>query len=213
LLRRLNNPLFPPSERVVTTQEFRNAKALDERDAAAFRQAFEDHVKEGIGMGGPESLGYVTDYLKRTLELMERAAAISGEWEEEERVLETALAACKELLNSNTGPGAAVTLERAINLHGLQIYNSFLAQSSREDSPIPKDTEGWLRALLSEDEETIEHTAEFAGGLGIKIMQPARTIIASAVQDGLSPIDARRKLGLLEQGYSKGQKPSSNPKA
>lgn len=204
LLRRLNNPLFPPSERVVTKQELRNAKALDGRDAAAFKQAFEDHVKEGIGMGGPESLGYVTDYLKRTLEMMERAAAIGGDREEEERVLETALAACKELLNSNTGPGAGATLERAINLHGLQIHNSFLAQSSRDDSPIPRDTEGWLRALLSEDEETIEHTAEYAGGLGLKIMEQARTVLVAAVRDGLPVIDSRRKLELLEQGFVNG---------
>jgi hypothetical protein len=204
LLRRLNNPLFPPSKRVVTKQEFRNAKALDERDAAAFRHAFEDHVTEGIGMGGLKRHDYVTDYLKRTLELMERATAIDGSWDEETRVLEAALDGCKQLLNSQTGPEGAATLERAIAFHGLQIHNPFLAQSFREDSPIPKDTEGWLRTLLSEDEETIEHTAEFAGGLGMKIIETARAVLADAVRDGLPPVDARRKLGLLEQGYSKG---------
>ena len=47
LSRRLNNPLFPPSERVVTRQEFRDAKALERaRDAAAFKKAFEIHGKK-----------------------------------------------------------------------------------------------------------------------------------------------------------------------
>lgn len=205
LLRRLSNPLFPPSQRVVTKQEFKTAKALDERDAAAFKQAFEGHVREGIGLHGPETFGYVTDYLTRTLELMERAAAIGGDWEEEMRVLEAALVSFKEVLNSHR-PEAAATVERAINLHGLQIGNPFLAQSSRTDCPFSlSDMDEWLRALLSEDEETIEHTAEFAGGLGMKIMEKARAILAGAVRDGLPPIDARRKLGLLEQGYSKGE--------
>ena len=113
LSRRLNNPLFPPSERVVTRQEFRDAKALERaRDAAAFKKAFEIHVKEGFRLQGRGTLGYVNNYLKRTWELMERATAIDGSWHEETRVLEAAPDSCKQLLNSETVPEAAATLER-----------------------------------------------------------------------------------------------------
>jgi hypothetical protein len=201
----LNNPLFPPPKRTVTEQEFRNAKQLDERDAAAFRKAFANHLKEGRRLQGKETLAYVGNYLERTLELMERAAAIGGDWEDETRVLETALDASKQLLNSHTGKDAAALLERAIALHSLQIYNPFLAQSSRPDSPIPqKGDDEWLRALLSEDERAIEDSATFAGGLGLKIVEKARAILTEAVREGLPPVEARRKLGLLEAGYSKG---------
>jgi hypothetical protein len=205
LVRRLNNPLFPPSMRIVTEREFRSAKTLDERDAGAFREAFAGHIEEGLRLRGKETLSYVGNYLKRTLELMERAAAIDGDWEQEMRVLEAAIDASKQFLNSHTEKEAAAVLERAIALHCLQIYNPFLAQSFRPDSPFPKtETNEWLRALLSEDEKTIENTATFAGGLGWDFMEQARTILREAVRDGLPPVEARRKLGILEAGYSKG---------
>ena len=155
-------------------------------------------------MGGRETLSYVRDYLKRSLELMERASAMGGDRQKEMEVLEGAVEACKELLNSHTGPDSAASLRRAINLHALEIGNSFLAQSGRADSPIPKDTDGWLRALLSEDEETIELTAVYAGGVGLKILEQARMILTAAAEDGLPVIEARRKLGLLEKGYAEG---------
>ncbi len=205
LLRRLNNPIFLPSRRTISEQEFKTAKALDERDADAFRRAFANHVNEGQGLRGSETIGYVNDYLKRTLQLMERSAAIGGDWQREMSTLEAGVDACKKLLNSHSGSEDATLLEKAIALHSLQIYNSFLAQSFRSDCPFPRtDTDEWLRALLSEDEATIENTAIFAGGLGWNFIEQARSILTDAVRDGLPPVEARRKLGFLEAGYSKG---------
>ena len=205
LLRRFNNPLFPTSRRRVTGAELRAAKDMDDRDAANFKVAYAAHVKEGSRLDGKETLGYVGDYLRRTLELMERISAMGGSWEAEMDVLGNTVEACKDVLNSHTDKEAARVLDRLIGVHHVLISNPFLAKSSRPDSPIPqKDEDQWIRALLSEDDVTIERIANWAGGMGLKLIDRARVIMAKAVRDGLPVIEARRKLGVLEAGHSEG---------
>jgi hypothetical protein len=205
LLRRFNSPLFPEIQRRITKAEFKDAKARDARDAADFRLKYTAHVAEGLRLDRQvESLGYVLDYLRRTLELMERISAIGGDWRLESEALKAAAEGCKSLLNSHCSEGVHA-LERAMNLHFLTISNPFLAQSCRDDGPISiEDEDTWLRALLSEDDATIEQTATWAARMGVRILDRARGILVEAVRDGLSVLESRRKMTLLESGYSKG---------
>lgn len=207
LLRRLNNPLFPSASRTVTEQELRGAKTFDEKDDIQFKQAFEAHIREGRNLAGQrESPRYIADYMKRTLELMERASTIGGDHQNEIKVLEAALEGCREILDSHTGRVGAASLQHTIALHLLQIENPFLAQSFRPDSPFrATDVELWIAALLSEDGPTIERSSVFAGGMGIRdFVEQARRVLTRAVQDGLPPLEARHKLEVLEGGYAKG---------
>jgi hypothetical protein len=208
LLRRLNNPIFPSPRRSFSEQELKQAQAADKRDAQDFENRFKAHINEGLRLQDQvETLGYVDNYLRRTFELMERLSSLGGNHQLEMETLEAAVDACVELLRSTLGKETVAELEKIRAIHNLQIKNTFLAQSFRSDSPIPQENlDEWTRALLSEDDQTIESTAMIAGAVRMEILERARAILREAMLDGLPAAEAQRKLSSLEFGYENAQR-------
>lgn len=205
LARRIGNPLYPAAARTVAADELRAAQARDSANAEAFRKDYQAHVSDGRKFEEKTaSMRELAEFFKRSLEMMERVSAIGGSWNHEMDVLEAGLEATKKLLISND-PKAANLLERFESLHRIAIDVPLVAQIGLPDGPFKGNTHEWLRAALSEDDWQIERCGIWAGGMNVKVMDVAETICRDAIHQGYPSWEARRKLGLLRDGFEKGR--------
>jgi hypothetical protein len=205
LVRRLNNPLFPPARRKVTQQELLEAQKRDARDLAQLQQ----DVTQFIGTEAAHT-DWVHDYhvalsnrFKLALELLERAAAIGGPCRAEEAALEKVVTDSREALFAYFGEKEEPkSLLRSFEALSRTSAIPVIAQSGRTDTPMLKEFLENIRASLCENDENLSACATFMAGLGTRaFLENARKILTEAVQDGYPLVGARRKLGIIEAAY------------
>ena len=207
LARRVGNSLWPVGARKVRARELEAAQAWDQENAGRFRKAFEEHVRQGLAFGGRVgTVEELSEYFKKSLELLERASQIGGSWNDEVAALEAGMEAAKKILvEALQNRQAAELLGRFETLCRLQIDTPLIAQIIVESSPFRSNTDEWIRAMLTEDESQLERCGTWAGGMGMQIMDRAKGILRAAVCDGFAPFEAHRKLVLLRAAYDSGK--------
>jgi hypothetical protein len=202
LVRRLNNPLFPPARRKVTHQELAEAQRRDARDLAQLQQDV-----TGFLAAEAARTDWVHEYhvvlsnrFKRALELLEMAAAIGGPCRVEETALEAIVTSSRDALfeyfGENEQPKSQLrTFEALSRMAG------FLAQFGA-DGPMLKEFQEDFRSALCADDESLSAHATIMAGLGARaFLENARKILSEAVRDGYPVVDARRKLGIIEAAF------------
>lgn len=212
LARKLGNALYPPHARVVTAQDLRGAQSRDQANASSFRKDYEAHVAAGLSFAGRHAATEeLAAFFKNSLEMMERASAIGGSWTREMAALESSMEAAKTLLIEITDdPKPTDLLQRFEALHSMSIDIPLVAQLGLADGPFKGDTDEWLRAVLSEDDWQIERCGLWAGAMGVQILNRAEGICAQAIREGYPSFEARRKLGLMREGFEEGKKLGKN---
>jgi len=209
LIRRMNNPLFPPKRRIITTRELIEAQAFDRRDLKDFQQKFADFCS--VELPRPDAENYCADLAERfksALELLERGTAVGAEWTTEFADLETIVDSSRAALfaHYHDNENARQLLQRAEALSRLIIQNPVMAQAGRPDTPMIKASQEDVRAELCDD-DSLTIASEWIAGLGlIGFLESAKLIISAAVDDGYPVIEARKKLGIIEAAYERAQK-------
>ena len=153
LLRREGNVLFSTERRVVTKKEIKEAQEIDRIEQQQFKEKVNNFITNTRDVLTREevSLDQSLSILKEVMELIEEAIAIGGNIEGGVERLESIEETLIQSLNKAM-PAGAELLEKQRSLSYTQRI-SYIAQSSRKNSPILKGEE--IPALLSEDLETI----------------------------------------------------------
>lgn len=160
LQRKCGNPLFPPDKRNVTQREVDLARQKDEQDAAVLQEELREHMTSMISL--PDEIDSPgCNKVRRSIDrLLCRAAEIGGAAGHE--ISNTLLEARKCLIqswregltNREDAQKVLQKAEDAFNTFGMRLLeNTFVAQMSREDTPITR--EDIIPALLSESPDTI----------------------------------------------------------
>jgi hypothetical protein len=214
LIRRMNNPLFPPKRRIITTRELIEAQASDRRDLEDFQQKVADFYSAELPRPGAEH--YCADLAKRfkgALELLERGTGIGAEWTTEFADLETIVVSSRAALFAHyrDHENTRQLLQRAESLSRLIIGNPVMAQAGRPDTPMIKANQEDIRAELCDDDDSLTFASEFFAGLGTSgFLERAKRILSDAVSDGYPVIEARKKLGIIEAAYERAEKARSS---
>ena len=185
LQRRCDNPLFPPERRIVTQPEIDAARARDVRDAEAFRE----EVRSLAGYFGefaekvPGS--QVMQFRKKIEDLMQRAAELGGNLQDEK----TALCEMRKAI-IGIYQEAIETSKETIQLQKAEAFNAermrafhteFLAQMLRQGTPITPDD--LVPALLSEDLATIQLVLSTLGEINPKAKKEFKPIALQLVAE------------------------------
>lgn len=151
LQRREGNILFPPDRRKVTKQEIDEAKAKDLKEQQQFAEKVDSIEKRFRSSGKEITPNQGNAFLQEAQNLLEEAASIDGNIGKYVQVLEVIEDGLMKSLGEIIDDGENL-LKQAQSLSTLK-RSPYIAQFSREDSPILKDEE--LSTILSEDLDTI----------------------------------------------------------
>jgi len=154
LQRREGNALFPIERRKVSRAEVTTAQERDQRDQDRFIATVKrlGADLEDSEARNPGSTVRDSSYLKKVQDLLEEAASIGGgRVQNAIRILEPIEENMIQNLNRSM-PAATELLQEATAL-SMTARNTFLAQSTRKDTPMLPEEE--IPSILSEDFETI----------------------------------------------------------
>jgi len=188
LQRKYRNPLFAPALRIVTQDEVDAARARDALEA----EALSKQVNQFLQSVKRASATYseMERDRKRVAELMQRAAEVGDLWAEgAASKLYWGIISDMEAAVINNEKGAKLLQEanEYYVRHVLLFTNRFVAQFSREDSPIKP--EELVPALLTEDVESIKKFLSVGGNDDES--QMARRNLASEALDLVMEVETR----------------------
>lgn len=151
LQRREGNILFSPERRKVSPQEIDEAKEKDLKEQQQFAEKVHAIEKKFRASGKEITPSQASEFLQEAQGLLEEAASIGGNIGIYIQVLEVIEDGLMKSLEEIIDDGENL-LRQAQSL-SIAIRSPYLAQLTRNDSPILKEEE--LPTLLSEDLETI----------------------------------------------------------
>lgn len=211
LLRRYENPLFPPSRRSVSEAELKSAIIRDADDAREVLADFVDLALEQRRMARLDDAADIEEALRQLDDAIARATAVGGEAFKLSRQLQKIrLELVSGWLADNPDDAAIQSAlarfeEELAGRRALE-NNPFIAQLFRKDGPT--SDEDLAAALLSEDVATIEQAMpllEPARWMAVQRSSPAVVSYASFGKAEIPDLDA--KLQALKTGDPRRRNP------
>ena len=196
LQRRYNNPLFPKERRVVTLDDVKVARNLDNIFQKEFIKIYALLASEYSRLGEKSATGDFLECLKDTQELIELGSRIGGNLRTEILILVGLESTLTDTLNSRFPQGEDM-LKQARSLSEMNRIPYFAQLTKlgveailKVDSPILESEQ--TAALLSEDLETIK----FMGVLNksIKCNEDVQRCIDDGIKNGLDKDYAKKIL-------------------
>jgi hypothetical protein len=203
LRRRLNNPLFPDSRTSIAKSELLHAQQLDKADEFALRRQvaeFLNSASPAVVLNTHPDISTTAELYRKALDLLQRSSEIGGLYADITDCLENIVSQAEGVLF--TDPVTRDLLKRYEALCRMGIDVPLLAQAGRPDSPIPKGSEEFFQAALSESDSDLAILAKIFAGLGSKsFLENTTRILRQAVQRGYPQYEADRKLVIIEHEY------------
>lgn len=144
LLRRRDNPLFPPDRRLVTGAHLAAARAADVAEEAAFREDFAALLSQASTLSGQVDSAVVLELKERADRLYEQCRGLGGDHQAEEQGLNRLLAVLMRAVRAGAGddPQALDELaqeEVAREYHQRLLCEPLIADLLHPDSPVHED--------------------------------------------------------------------------
>jgi hypothetical protein len=209
LQRKEGNPLFPASERQPSDDAIERARAKDVADLEKFKAEVNAFLQSGAeSLKRMTTVGNMGDFQRtQVIPLLCRVAGLGevgvGLFKTLEKCRGHLHKAIADAVGGEEGQKLFRSFEELEERSRFQ-YNLFLAQASREDTPIPA---AYLPALLSESFDTIK---EYIEGLyshdpedAKHLANEALVLLNEVAQEGFELNGAEVKLGLLEEYATK----------
>lgn len=186
LQRRDGSLLFPAERRIITIQEIHDAQEKDLSLLQQYKKKFESFCNDRMHeMSQNSSVKYALSLLQETQDMLEEAAAVGGNLEREQDVLQTLEKSLIKSMN-DAMPDGADQLDQALSL-SLMARIPFFAQSGGKHKTILEDEVAV--SLLSEDLATIKAMGIVSRSFG-RNFKPGdadiRTTLDVAIERGFS---------------------------
>ncbi len=186
LQRRDGNLLFPADRRIITIQEILDAQEMDLVFVKQYKKKFESFCSDKMrAMSQHSSVANALSLLQETQDMLEEAAAVGGNLEREQDILQTLETSLIKSRN-DAMPDGAEQLEQARSL-SLMARIPFFAQSGGKHKTIIESEVA--ASLLSEDLETIKAMGIVSRSFGPNFKPSEadiRTTLDTAVECGFS---------------------------
>ena len=202
LIRRYNNPLFAPERREITHAEIDEAKAQDARDIQRLDENWNRLIAEIRALPEKITSSTVDDLRERIDELIQIGLGIGGHahgiTSKAKELRQMLIQTWAKGLEGH--PDAKLALEKSERFnqeYGARFENPFVAELSRENSPIPE--EEIIASLLTEKPETIAIVLSFSEpDPRQSIRQSAIALLRGAIEEGVTFDNLREILKVLQ---------------
>lgn len=194
LLRRRDNPLFPPDRRLVTSAELAAARAADVAEEASFTEHFAALLGRASTLSGQVDSTVILELKEEADRLYEQCRGLGGDHRAEEQGLERLLRVLMGAVRAGAGddPLARDELaqeESARELHHRLLGEPLVADLLHPESPVRQDE--LVATLLSASREA------WVAALGLFPPEQVQEILEGATRllTGLAEDSPRRRHG------------------
>ncbi len=191
LLRKKDNPLFPPAAREISNEALAAARLQDGQEMDRFMQSFQELVQRAVSLppnAPSETILEIKEQLDRSYQM---ACALPGDQSQITEAISKLLMVIMNAVRAGIGDDAyaARQLEEEVlarEAHFALQQLPLVAALTHEDSPVAEDE--LVPSLLSEDETRLEQTLALFDHEQLEV-------ISRDAQAWLQRIDADRSLG------------------
>lgn len=196
-----NNPLFPATVRVVSTQQVKDARLADLKRMSDFMSTYRPIVKDGLSPPANMVVKEASDLEKRMIDLIPSCMVLGNYFSKELKFLaDVSDSIDQELTRTTKETSLRDTYKRYMALTRIQGHLLTISVAL----PSGDGTEDYsVRSILSEDLDTISSYANLCRATGVLGDEPlylAQRVIGEAIQAGLDPDLAQRKLTAFRSG-------------